>query len=88
MEALIVDAGPLVAYPCAGDRDHDWAVERFARLSNPLLERFKKYRGRSERGFLRAGEALAKEHAHGGLRLSRNEASTQKDRSSSGYGIS
>jgi hypothetical protein len=28
------------------------------------------------------GEALAREHAHGGLRPSRNEAKSQKDRSS------
>ena len=34
---------------------------------NAGLERFKKYCGRSERGFLGFGEALAKEHARSGL---------------------
>jgi hypothetical protein len=32
-----------------------------------ILERFKKFCGRSERGFLGFGEALANEHALSGL---------------------
>ena len=46
-----------------------------------LLERLKKYCSHSERGFLGSGEALAKEQAQAALRLSENEARTQKDRS-------
>ncbi len=44
-------------------------------------ERFKKYYGRSERGFFGFGEALAKEHVRSDLRLSRNDDKTKKDRS-------
>ena len=44
------------------------------------LERFKKYCGHWERGFLGSDEALAKEHVRSDLRLSRNEVRTQKDR--------
>jgi predicted nucleic acid-binding protein len=33
----IVDAGPLVAYLDNTDSHHDWAVEQFARLRQPLL---------------------------------------------------
>ena len=45
-----------------------------------FLERFKKCCGRSERGFLGFGEALAKEQVWITLWLSRNDAQTQKDR--------
>jgi hypothetical protein len=42
---------------------------RFRIYGNALtpIERFKKECGRSERGFLGFGEALAKEHARSGL---------------------
>jgi len=45
-----------------------------------FLERLKKYCSHAERGFLGFGEALAKEQVRSTLRLSRNEAKTQKDR--------
>jgi uncharacterized protein (DUF39 family) len=50
-----------------------------------FLEPIKKYCGRAERGFLILGEALAKEHVRSDLRLSRNEAKNQKDRSVNGF---
>jgi uncharacterized protein len=37
MVDAIVDTGPLVAYFCAGDAHHRWAVEQFAALAPPLL---------------------------------------------------
>jgi uncharacterized protein len=36
METVIADAGPLVAYLKADDRDHDWALAVFQRLTSPL----------------------------------------------------
>lgn len=36
MEAVIADAGPLVAYLKRDDKDHDWAVEVFHRLTGAL----------------------------------------------------
>jgi predicted nucleic acid-binding protein len=35
-ETVIVDAGPLVAYLDRSDQHHEWAVESFSRLNNPL----------------------------------------------------
>ncbi|HWY30300.1 MAG TPA: hypothetical protein VNX46_06085 [Candidatus Acidoferrum sp.] len=52
---------------------------RFHALSR-RQERLNKFCSHAERGFLGLGEILAKEHAGNGLRLSRNEAQTQKDR--------
>jgi hypothetical protein len=43
-------------------------------------ERFKKYCGHWQRGFLDSDEALAKDHVRSDLRLSRNEVRIQKDR--------
>jgi len=37
MANAIVDTGPLVAYFCAGDAHHRWAVQQFAALAPPLL---------------------------------------------------
>jgi uncharacterized protein len=37
MEAVIADAGPLVAYLKGNDQDHDWAQGDFNRLTRPLL---------------------------------------------------
>ena len=37
MADAIVDTGPLVAYFCAGDARHRWAVQQFATLTPPLL---------------------------------------------------
>ena len=37
METVIADTGPLVAYLCAEDADHAWAVGQFRELSGPLL---------------------------------------------------
>ena len=37
MEAVIVDAGPLVAYLRGDDPDHGWAADRFRELHEPLL---------------------------------------------------
>jgi predicted nucleic acid-binding protein len=34
---ILIDAGPLVAMICAGDRDHAWTVERFRALPPPFL---------------------------------------------------
>ena len=33
----VVDTGPLVAYFCANEARHNWAVEQFANLTPPLL---------------------------------------------------
>jgi predicted nucleic acid-binding protein len=33
----VVDTGPLVAYFCANEARHNWAVQQFANLSPPLL---------------------------------------------------
>jgi hypothetical protein len=45
-----------------------WFMRQIGLLSGlEAFERFKKYRGRLERGFLGFGEALAKEHARSGL---------------------
>lgn len=33
----VVDTGPLVAYFCATEARHDWAVQQFASLTPPLL---------------------------------------------------
>jgi uncharacterized protein len=33
----VVDTGPLVAYFCAKEARHNWAVQQFARLIPPLL---------------------------------------------------
>ena len=35
-EIVIVDSGPLVAYLDRSDQHHEWAVESFSRLNNPL----------------------------------------------------
>jgi len=32
MEAVIADAGPLVAYICRDDKDHEWAEDVFHRM--------------------------------------------------------
>ena len=37
MSALIVDAGPLVAYLCPRDLHHRWAVAQFDALVEPVL---------------------------------------------------
>ena len=37
MAAVIVDAGPLVAYLHKDDADHAWALDRFKELRAPLL---------------------------------------------------
>jgi uncharacterized protein len=34
---VVVDTGPLVAYFCASEARHDWAVQQFANLVPPLL---------------------------------------------------
>lgn len=33
----VMDTGPLVAYFCAGEARHAWAVEQFANLAPPIL---------------------------------------------------
>ena len=33
----VVDTGPLVAYLCASEARHNWAVQQFANLTPPLL---------------------------------------------------
>jgi predicted nucleic acid-binding protein len=33
----VVDSGPLVAYFCANEARHDWAIQQFANLTPPLL---------------------------------------------------
>ena len=33
----VVDTGPLVAYFCANEARHNWAVQQFAKLTPPLL---------------------------------------------------
>lgn len=33
----MIDTGPLVAYLCANEARHEWAVEQFADLTPPLL---------------------------------------------------
>ncbi len=33
----VVDTGPLVAYSCAGEARHDWAVRQFANFAPPLI---------------------------------------------------
>ena len=33
----VVDTGPLVAYFCANEARHNWAVQQFANLTPPLL---------------------------------------------------
>jgi uncharacterized protein len=33
----VMDTGPLVAYFCAGEARHPWAVEQFANLTPPVL---------------------------------------------------
>ena len=37
MKAILVDAGPLIAFFNADDAHHDWATTQFRRLSRPLL---------------------------------------------------
>lgn len=37
MEAVILDASPLVAYFDAGEEHHDWCVRQFESLRPPLL---------------------------------------------------
>lgn len=37
MEAVIADAGPLVAYLKRDDQDHEWTREQFEGLRSPLL---------------------------------------------------
>lgn len=37
MSALLVDAGPLVAYLCPRDRHHEWAVSQLESLMEPTL---------------------------------------------------
>lgn len=37
MEAVILDAGPLVAYFDPGERHHEWSVRQFDRIEPPLL---------------------------------------------------
>ena len=37
MEAIIVDAGPLVAYLERADRDHAWSRAQFKLLHDPLI---------------------------------------------------
>lgn len=34
---VVMDTGPLVAYFCAGEARHAWAVEQFSNLTPPLL---------------------------------------------------
>ncbi|MFI4987334.1 MAG: type II toxin-antitoxin system VapC family toxin [Alphaproteobacteria bacterium] len=34
---VVMDTGPLVAYFCAGEARHAWAVEQFAKLRPPVL---------------------------------------------------
>lgn len=34
---VLLDTGPLVAYFCAADRFHAWAVERFASFAAPVI---------------------------------------------------
>ena len=33
----VMDTGPLVAYFCAGEARHTWALEQFANLAPPIL---------------------------------------------------
>ena len=35
--AAVVDTGPLVAYFCAREAHHQWAIQQFADLAPPLL---------------------------------------------------
>ena len=37
METVIVDTGPLFAYLCRDDQDHDWTEAQFGRFHSPLL---------------------------------------------------
>jgi predicted nucleic acid-binding protein len=37
VSTLLLDTGPLVAYLCAGERDHEWAKAQFASLTGPLV---------------------------------------------------
>ena len=37
MNPVIADAGPLVAYLKKDDQHHDWAVDRFRELRDPLI---------------------------------------------------
>jgi uncharacterized protein len=37
MPGAVIDTGPLVAYFCANEVRHDWAVRQFERLSAPML---------------------------------------------------
>jgi predicted nucleic acid-binding protein len=37
MRGAVVDTGPLVAYLCADEARHDWAVREFGNLNPPLL---------------------------------------------------
>lgn len=37
MEAVILDAGPLVAYFDPGETHHEWCVQQFDRIKPPLL---------------------------------------------------
>ena len=37
METVIVDTGPLVAYLCRDDQDHDWTEDQFRRFQSPLI---------------------------------------------------
>jgi len=37
METVIIDTGPLVAYLCRDDQDHDWTEDQFRRFQSPLI---------------------------------------------------
>jgi predicted nucleic acid-binding protein len=37
MPGAVVDTGPLVAYFCASETRHNWAIQQFANLTPPLL---------------------------------------------------
>jgi len=37
MTRLLVDAGPMVAYALANERDHAWVAEQFSSLTNPVF---------------------------------------------------
>lgn len=37
MSAVIIDAGPLVAYLCSGDLHHGWAIAQFEAVMEPVL---------------------------------------------------
>ena len=79
----VVDTGPLVAYFCANEERHDWAVQQFANLTPPLLTCEPVL---AETGFLLARQRVSAwrllEYLRGALRIALNldaEAAAVRD---------